>query len=86
VAFPSRALLADVGVALAVGALIAVAISVATEKYSIPADAGAYLLGAGMAAVLLVRRRWPLAVLLTSSVLRCLGAQCVRMPSKRTLR
>ncbi|MCW2883393.1 MAG: hypothetical protein JWL58_255 [Streptosporangiaceae bacterium] len=68
-AFPSRALFVDVGVTVAVGAAITVAISVATEQGSRPADAGAYLFGAAMALVLLGRRRRPLTVLLVSSVL-----------------
>jgi signal transduction histidine kinase len=69
VASPSRALLFDIGVTVAVGAVIAVSISVATEPGSRPVDAGAYVLGVAMALPLLVRRRWPLAVLLVISVL-----------------
>ena len=68
-AFPSRRVLVDAGVTVAAGAAITVAISVAAEVGSRPADAGAYLLGGAMALVLLFRRRWPLAVLLVSSVL-----------------
>jgi signal transduction histidine kinase len=50
-----------------VAAANAVAISVASEPASRAPDALAYLLGVGIGAVLLVRRRWPLAVLIAST-------------------
>lgn len=61
--------LVDVGLAALVAAGNVVAISVASEPTSRGPDALAYLLGVLIGAVLVARRRWPLAVLLASMVL-----------------
>jgi class 3 adenylate cyclase len=56
----------DAGLALALAVAITVAIGVAPEQGK-PPDAVAYLLGPVIGTLSLVRRRWPLAVLLASS-------------------
>lgn len=56
----------DVGLAVVVAAANTVAISVASEPGSRPPDALAYALGIVIGALLLARRRWPLAVLIGS--------------------
>ncbi|HEV8193428.1 MAG TPA: sensor histidine kinase [Ktedonobacterales bacterium] len=61
--------LADMGLAVLVAAGNVVAISVASEPTSRAPDVPAYLLGMLIGAVLVVRRRWPLVVLITSTVL-----------------
>jgi signal transduction histidine kinase len=59
---PPRAV--DIGLALAVAAAMALTISVAEEPDATRSpDALAYLLGMGVPALLLLRRRWPLGVL-----------------------
>jgi class 3 adenylate cyclase len=60
--------LVDAGLAVALGTAIAIAISVAPPQPR-QADALAYGLGWTIAALVLVRRRWPLAVLLASAVI-----------------
>lgn len=54
------------------GAVVIVTIMVAFERDARPVDSGAYLLGALMTLPLLVRRRWPLAVLLLASLFQFL--------------
>jgi class 3 adenylate cyclase len=61
-------LVIDAGLAVAVGMAITIAIDVSPEP-SARRDAAAYLLGWTIAALVLVRRRWPLAVLLASAVI-----------------
>jgi len=61
--------LVDIGFAALVAAGNVVAISVASEPTSRAPDALAYVLGILIGAVLMVRRRWPLAVLIASTVL-----------------
>ena len=56
----------DVGLATAVALAVTVAISVAPEQGRSP-DALAYALAPTLAALILLRRRWPLAVLLASA-------------------
>jgi signal transduction histidine kinase len=57
----------DTGLALALAAAMTLTISVAEEPdASRSPDALAYLLGLGLAALLLLRRRWPLGVLIGS--------------------
>jgi signal transduction histidine kinase len=57
----------DRGLALAIAALLALTISVAEEADATRSpDALAYLLGSSLAALVLLRRRWPLGVLLGS--------------------
>jgi class 3 adenylate cyclase len=58
--------LVDVGLALMVAAAVLVAIGVAPELER-PPDALAYLLGLTIAGLVLVRRRWPVAVLVVSA-------------------
>jgi class 3 adenylate cyclase len=58
--------LLDVGLALVVAAAILVAIGVAPQPGRRP-DALAYLLGLTIAGLVLARRRWPVAVLVTSA-------------------
>ena len=58
--------LVDAGLAVAVAAAVAVAIRVAPEQGR-PPDAGAYTLALAIGGLALVRRRWPLAVLLASA-------------------
>jgi membrane-associated protein len=53
----------DAGVALAVAALVVVGIAIVQEPGARPPDVLAYGLGVAGAAVLLARRRWPVAVL-----------------------
>jgi membrane-associated protein len=53
----------DAGVALAVAALVIVGVTIAEEPGARPPDVLAYGLGVAGAVVLLVRRRWPVAVL-----------------------
>ena len=57
----------DVVLAVALGVAVAVAISVAPEQGR-PPDAAGYALAPAIGALALVRRRWPLAVLLASAV------------------
>lgn len=59
----------DVAVAVATVAAVCVAISVASEPHSRAPDVFAYLLGVAMGGVVLVRRRYPLGVLLAAAVL-----------------
>jgi signal transduction histidine kinase len=62
---PPRAV--DAGLVLAVAAAMALTIGIAEEPdASRSPDALAYLLGAALAALLLLRRRWPLGVLIAS--------------------
>ncbi len=56
----------DVALAVALAVAVAVAVSVAPEQGRLP-DAPAYALAPTIAALSLVRRRWPLAVLLGSA-------------------
>ena len=56
----------DAGLAVALGAAIATAISVAPEQGG-PPGVAAYATGLAIAALSLLRRRWPLAVLLASA-------------------
>ena len=56
----------DAGLALAVAVAVTAAIAVGPEQGRSP-DAYAYLLGPTLGALALVRRRWPLAVLLVSA-------------------
>jgi class 3 adenylate cyclase len=56
----------DAGLALAVAVAVTAAITVGPEQGRSP-DAYAYLLGPTLGALALVRRRWPLAVLLVSA-------------------
>jgi class 3 adenylate cyclase len=58
--------LLDLGLALVVATAILIAIGVAPQPGKHP-DALAYLLGLTIAALVLVRRRWPVAVLVTSA-------------------
>ncbi|SMC83900.1 sensor histidine kinase [Kibdelosporangium aridum] len=58
-----RPVLVDAALAVAVAAAVAIAIQVAGEPIERQADFLAYALGGLMGAVLLLRRRWPLAVL-----------------------
>jgi class 3 adenylate cyclase len=58
--------LLDLGLALVVATAILIAIGVAPQPGKRP-DALAYLLGLTIAALVLVRRRWPVAVLVTSA-------------------
>ena len=62
------ALLVDAGLALAVAVAITIAIAVSTELGA-RREAAAYALGWTIAALLLARRRWPLAVLLASAAI-----------------
>ncbi|MBO0829210.1 MAG: sensor histidine kinase [Streptosporangiales bacterium] len=59
----------DVAVAAAMAVAVCVAIAVASEPHSRAPDVFAYLLGVATAAVLVVRRRCPLGVLLAAAVL-----------------
>ncbi len=58
----------DVGLALGVALAITVVISVAREAQTHAPDALAYALGLTIAALVLARRRWPVAVLVASFV------------------
>ena len=58
--------LVDAGLAVALAVAVAVAIRVAPEQGR-PPDAAAYTLALAIGALALVRRRWPLAVLLASA-------------------
>jgi adenylate cyclase len=58
----------DAGLAVALAMAVTVAISVGPSQGR-PPDAFAYLLGPALGALALVRRRWPLAVLLASAAL-----------------
>jgi signal transduction histidine kinase len=62
------ALVVDVALASATAAGVAIAIRVASEPGSRPPDAFAYLLAVVIGAVLLARRRWPLAVLIVTAM------------------
>src|SRR5918911_44137 len=64
-----RELMLDLGLALVEGALIVLVIHGRLEAGSRPPDALAYSLGLSVAALLLVRRRWPGVVLVLSAVL-----------------
>lgn len=64
-----RALLVDTVIAMVVAAVVCVAIRVAHETGARQLDAFAYALGVAMGAVLLARRRRPLAVLLATATL-----------------
>src|SRR5215211_3861735 len=59
-------LLVDAALATAVAVVVAIAIRVAREPDSRPPDTFAYLLAVVIGAVLLARRRWPLAVLIVT--------------------
>ena len=59
---------ADAGLAVALAAAITIAIRVSPEPGARP-EAAAYALGWTIAALVLVRRRWPLAVLLASAAI-----------------
>lgn len=63
------ALLIDSSLALLVAIANVIAISVATEPDSRPPNALAYALGMAIGAVALARRRWPLGMLLASTIL-----------------
>jgi hypothetical protein len=56
----------DAGLALAVAVVITIAIATSPQPGA-PADALTYALGLTIAALVLVRRRWPVAVLLVSA-------------------
>jgi hypothetical protein len=58
----------DVGLAVAVALAVTIAISVAREPGARPPDALAYALGVTIGALVLVRRRWPVGVLVASVV------------------
>jgi serine phosphatase RsbU (regulator of sigma subunit) len=58
----------DVGLALLVAVAVTIAISVARETGSQPPDTFAYALGVMIGALVLVRRRWPVGVLVASVV------------------
>jgi signal transduction histidine kinase len=62
------ALVVDTWLATAVAVVVAIAIRVASEPDSRPPDAFAYLLAVIIGAVLLARRRWPLAVLIVTAM------------------
>jgi serine phosphatase RsbU (regulator of sigma subunit) len=62
-------LVLDVALAVVVAVAIGITISAAPEPASREPDALAYTLGAMIAALLLVRRRWPVGVLIASSVI-----------------
>jgi signal transduction histidine kinase len=64
---PTVAIDAGIAAAVALGITIAIAAQQGSEAKG--ADAGAYLLGIAIAVPLLVRRRWPLAVFLASTLL-----------------
>jgi signal transduction histidine kinase len=59
----------DAGIAAAVALGVTIAIAAQQESEAKGADAGAYLLGIAIAVPLLVRRGWPLAVFLASTLL-----------------
>jgi signal transduction histidine kinase len=59
----------DAGIAAAVALGITIAIAAQQESEAKDADALAYVLGTAIAVPLLVRRRWPLAVFLASTLL-----------------
>src|SRR6266508_141944 len=56
----------DAGWAVAVAVAVTIAIRVAREPGARPPDLLAYALGATIGALLLARRRWPVAVLVAS--------------------
>jgi serine phosphatase RsbU (regulator of sigma subunit) len=58
----------DVGLAILVAVAVTIAISVAREPGARPPDALAYALGVTIGALVLVRRRWPVGVLVASVV------------------
>jgi serine phosphatase RsbU (regulator of sigma subunit) len=58
----------DVGLAILVAVAVTIAISVAREPGSRPPDALAYALGMTIGTLVLVRRRWPVGVLVASVV------------------
>jgi signal transduction histidine kinase len=60
--------LVDLGIAVAVGAAVQVAITVATEPNSRPAEGIGHLLGGAMVLPLLFHRRWPAGALYATSV------------------
>jgi hypothetical protein len=57
----------DTGWAVVVGIVVTIAIRAGTEPGARPRDLLAYALGWTIGALLLARRRWPLAVLVASS-------------------
>ena len=59
----------DAGLAAAVAVAVAVAIGVSTRPGARPVDVFAYVLGLMIAALVLVRRRWPVAVLVASAAI-----------------
>ena len=59
----------DAGLAAAVAVAVAIAIGVSTRPGARPVDVFAYALGLMIAALVLVRRRWPVAVLVASAVI-----------------
>lgn len=65
---PSRPRAIDAGLAVAVAAAIAISVSGYSEPGTRSPDALAYVLGATIGALLLVRRRWPVGVLVASVV------------------
>jgi hypothetical protein len=68
----------DAGLALAVAVVLTITIRVSPPEGRRP-DALAYALGLTIAALLLVRRRWPLAVLLVSAA--CRSTTCSTTPA-----
>lgn len=59
----------DAGLALAVALVVGIAIGVATEEDTRPADVLAHLLGLAVAVPVLFRRRWPVAALASSAAI-----------------
>jgi class 3 adenylate cyclase len=59
----------DAGLAAAVAVAVAIAIRVSTRPGARPVDVFAYALGLMLAALVLVRRRWPVAVLVASAAI-----------------
>jgi signal transduction histidine kinase len=69
VAYPTRAQLTDLGVAVLAAAVILIAISVSGGVDGHPVTLGAYSFGVVLALPVLIWRRWPLACLLSSAAL-----------------
>jgi class 3 adenylate cyclase len=63
------ALVIDAGLAAAVAAAVVIAIGVSTRPGARPVDVFAYVLGLMIAALVVVRRRWPVAVLVASAAI-----------------
>jgi hypothetical protein len=59
----------DTGLAAAVAAAVVIAIGVSPRPGARPVDVFAYVLGLMIAALVLVRRRWPVAVLVASAAI-----------------